>query len=243
MSDSNPPKPKLRWYQFNLRTLLLFVMVAGVVFGLLGQRIQRIRNEIRATDKLAKLGGAILLHQQNELKDVLSIPDRWLWKCFTYRPVCDICFIGNQATDAVVENLKGLTSLQVLNLGKTQVTDAGLEHIKGLTSLQTLYLADTQITDVGLEHLKDLTCLQDLILDGTQVTDAGLEHIKGLTSLQELDLDGTQVTDAGLEYIKGLPSLHSLYLDDTQITDVGVKKLQKALPKCWIDRANLSTDF
>ena len=49
MSDSKPPKVKLRWFQFSLRTFLMFILVAGMGFGLLGQRIQRVRNEMGVT--------------------------------------------------------------------------------------------------------------------------------------------------------------------------------------------------
>ena len=45
-----------------------------------------------------------------------------------------------------------------------EVTDAGLEHLKGLTSLQILVARQTQVTDAGLEHLKGLTSLQGLDL-------------------------------------------------------------------------------
>ena len=34
MNDSRPPKPKHRWYQFNLRTLLVLVTVVCVFLGL-----------------------------------------------------------------------------------------------------------------------------------------------------------------------------------------------------------------
>ena len=59
MDDSNPPKPKLRWYQFSLRTLLIAVLLAAIGSGFLGQRIQRIRNEIKTTAELEKLGARI----------------------------------------------------------------------------------------------------------------------------------------------------------------------------------------
>ena len=61
----------------------------------------------------------------------------------------------------------------------TQVTDAGLELVKGMTSLDMLSLSSPQVTDAGLEHLKRLTNLRFLSLNDTQVTDAGLEHLKG----------------------------------------------------------------
>lgn len=94
-----------------------------------------------------------------------------------------------------------------VRLTGTKVTDAHLVLLKGLTSLENLDLRDTQVTDAGLEHLKGLTNLTFLGLSGTKVTDAGLEHLRGLTNLFQLDLSHTQVTDAGVnELAKALPN-------------------------------------
>ena len=41
MNDFRPPRPKRRWYQFRLRTLLLFVLIAGVGLGLYGRKLQK----------------------------------------------------------------------------------------------------------------------------------------------------------------------------------------------------------
>ena len=89
-----------------------------------------------------------------------------------------------------------------VSLMKTGATDADLEHLKGLTSIQRLWLHWTQLTDAGLEHLKGLTRLQTLNLQRTQVTGAGLEHLKGMTNLQSLNLLGAQVTDAGFRELR-----------------------------------------
>ncbi|MGY8771548.1 MAG: protein kinase domain-containing protein, partial [Pirellulales bacterium] len=59
---------------------------------------------------------------------------------------------------AEVRNLGGKVSLNqsskviYVSLSDTQITDAGLENLKVLTSLDTLYLDNTQITDAGLKH-------------------------------------------------------------------------------------------
>ncbi|GAG00638.1 unnamed protein product, partial [marine sediment metagenome] len=59
MNDSNPAKPKLRWYQFSLRTLLLFVMVAGMGLGWLGSKVQPIRDEQNAVADIRRMGGRL----------------------------------------------------------------------------------------------------------------------------------------------------------------------------------------
>ena len=62
---------------------------------------------------------------------------------------------------ATLENLKRLTSLQILGLSHTKVTDAGAEHLKGLELLRGLMLNGPGITDAGLPHLKRLTRSRD----------------------------------------------------------------------------------
>jgi hypothetical protein len=145
-------------------------------------------------------------------------------------------FNGCAITDNELAQLKGLTSLERLNLAKTQVTDAGLAQLKALTALKALGLSDTQITDAGLAQLQGLTKLQQLGLARTQVTDSGLGQLRNLMALEWLDLGNTKITDVGLAQLKGLIVLQELFLYNTQITDAGAAHLQKALPRCKIDR-------
>jgi hypothetical protein len=77
-----------------------------------------------------------------------------------------------------------LRKLQDLNLFNTKVTDAGLEHLKALTSLQWLSLGSsfgpigkTKVTNAGLEHLKGLPDLWYLELWGTQVSEEGVKRL------------------------------------------------------------------
>ena len=73
-------------------------------------------------------------------------------------------------------------------------------------------------------------------LNGTQVTDFSLANLTDLNRIKVLYLNDTQVTDAGLKHLAGLKGLTHLDLDKTQVTDAGVAELQKALPKCVIQR-------
>ena len=44
-TTTQPPKPKRRWYQFSLRTLMAFVLVASASVGWVGSEILRGREE------------------------------------------------------------------------------------------------------------------------------------------------------------------------------------------------------
>ncbi len=139
-------------------------------------------------------------------------------------------------TDSDLAQIKDLKALQWLSVNDDlKLTDRGLSYIKGLTSLQNLDLCGTDVTDAGLSHINGLTSLQNLYLDRTHVTNLGLSYIKGLTSLQDLCLYGTHVTDAGLVQLKGLKALRHIDLQRTNVTNAGVADLRIALPNCQID--------
>lgn len=59
MSDPRPAKPKLRWYQFSLRSLLIAILMLGVFFGWLGGKVQRIRSERNAVAEIQSIGGIV----------------------------------------------------------------------------------------------------------------------------------------------------------------------------------------
>jgi hypothetical protein len=109
---------------------------------------------------IRKLGGRVTFDEKNPGK-----------------PLVGVTLHGPKVTDARLVHLKGLTSLQSLEINTTPVTDAGLVHLKGLTSLQELSLGGTKVTDAGLEHLKGLTGLQTLVLIRTKVTGAGVKSL------------------------------------------------------------------
>jgi len=210
VADPQPtaPKPKLRWFQYSLRTLLVVVTLFAIPCSWLAVKRQQARREREIATEIEKMGGTMILWSEP------SAP-AWLRR-----------LLGDDFSSHV---------RRVVLLGGLKITDARLEHLEGLNYLQTLYLNAPQTTDAGLEHLKGLSQLQVLSLFNTKVTDAGLEYLKGLSQLQWLNLDYTHVTDAGLEHLKGLSQLKELYLGQTKVTDAGVKKLQQALPNCKIE--------
>jgi len=173
MKDSDPSKPRRRWYQLRPWTSRVLYLLCVVACSWLAIEWDRART---AKKMEADLAWSNLVHGRR---------------------------IRTHITDANLESMATEHSnMEILHLTCSQVTDAGLEHLRGLTSLKLLSLWHTQVTDGGLEHLRGLTSLQDLYLCDTQVTDAGLECLKGLTSLSRLYLYNTQVTDEGVEKLQ-----------------------------------------
>ncbi len=137
-----------------------------------------------------------------------------------------------------LECLDELKHLRDLRLVADNLNDADLVRIgkSAFESLEVLWLGyNAGIDDDGIEHLTGLKKLQSLNVAGTSITDAGLVHLVGLSQLQELALQDTSITDGGLATLANLQNLKALHLSGCKnITAEGVRKLQAALPKCWI---------
>jgi hypothetical protein len=168
------PKPKLRWYQYGLRTLLIVVTLCAIPCSWLAVKLQKARREREAAAAIGELSVAV--HW--------SAPSGPVW---LRQLIGDDLF-------SHVESLHVMLGLDV--------TDTELENLKGFSQLQTLGLGAAEVTDRGLKNLKGLSRLQNLCLDRTKVTDAGLEDLTGLSQLQRLDLRETNVTDEGVKKLQ-----------------------------------------
>ena len=255
------PKPIRRWFQFSLRTLLIFVTLCAIPCSWLAVKIRQARRERETAEAIKELvgaGGGVEWSKP-------SVP-AWLRSLVgedVFVHIHKVFLSGPQVTDVQLDYLNGLSQLEDLSIWGTQITDTGLEHLHrlsqlrhleivyfhsqdskitnaglgrlgGLNQLQELRLINSQATDAGLENLKGLSQLTDLNISGIQITDGQLPHLSGLTQVRELTLFATPLTDAGLEHLTGLKQLRRLYLNGSQVTDEGVRKLQQTLPNCKI---------
>jgi len=125
--------------------------------------------------------------------------------------------------------------LNNLNLRGTNITGVGLSALRDLP-IGNLYLGNAQVDDEGLKSIGLLAKLRSIELDRTQITDAGIEYLEGLReSLRSLSLCHTNLTDEAIVHLEKLTNLGGIDLFGTQLTEEGVKRLQHALPDCFIN--------
>jgi hypothetical protein len=187
--------PKLRWYQYRLRSLLLFMLLLAICMSWIAVIMQDFRKQKVAAAAIEKAGGSV------------HFKPTWLGKLLrddSLERANGVELYGTSVSDANLVHLQSLQQLQSLNLRNTQVSDAGLVHLRRLSQLRELTLELTIVTDAGLVHLEELRQLRYLNLAVTKVTDAGLVHLQGLSQLQKLYLDDTKITDAGVAHLHGL---------------------------------------
>jgi len=154
--EVKPSKPRRRWFQFSLRTILIPTTIIAV---LLGWWSHKARQQREAVAILKGTDGQVRYDCRLPWTGKMCNPPEWpKWLLdnvgVDYFTSAELLSCGTEVTDGSLEHLKGLTTLQTLSLGRTQVTDAGLKHLKGLTALQVLWLGGTHVTDAGVTQLK-----------------------------------------------------------------------------------------
>ena len=156
MKTDSPPTaekkpPKLRWYQYSLRSLFLLTLLVAIGMSYVAVTMQNQRKQKAAAEAIEKAGGTVWYEPT------------WLGKLLrddSLVKVTVVEFSGESTTDAVLVHLQGLSQLKTLDLDDAEVTDAGLVHLQGLSQLQSLRLYNTKVTDAGLVHLQGLSQLQ-----------------------------------------------------------------------------------
>jgi hypothetical protein len=211
-----PPKRKLRWFQFSLRSLMAGVALLSLPCGYVGWQYKIVRER--------KAWCVYQNHLDGKPRQICPA----MWR------------VGDRDSLPLVRRWLGdceLTKIWVRSKTELAPTAALFPEAKLTFDVvpETTDLVPPNVSAARLTELSGLAQLTGLSLSGTRVEDIWLENLKALTQLESLDLGMTNVTDAGLAYIKGLPRLQNLNLFGTDVTDAGVKDLQKALPNCKIE--------
>ena len=107
------------------------------------------RSELKQRQQeLSRQLADILLSADSPVKDTAAFQKDWQ----QHRALCD-----RRPSLALLDgfiHLKGLKSLEHLDLGGTLIFDAGLMNLKGLNNLEFLSLRSSQITDAAVAQLQ-----------------------------------------------------------------------------------------
>jgi hypothetical protein len=231
---STAGRPRRRWLQFSIRTLLLTTSVVGVCLGLVVSRAHRERQIVEAIKQRGGRAFGSIAYSMWRPKWLYAL----LGNQFAPREHWTLVLNGRSgashydaqpcaAGDDTLALAAELRNISSLSLAETMVTDHGLRQLRGVGGLEELRLGRTNVGDRGLENLGGMTSLRSLGLAGTRVTDVGMLWVRSLPHLEHLGLADTQVTDEGLRHITGLMGLSSLQLAGTRIGDRGLEHLTR----------------
>ena len=132
-SKADPRKHKRRWFQFSLRTLLIFTVVVAVGAGWLGNRVERKRQEREAAEAIVKLGG-LAVHYYEKGSEKSPGPD-WVRSLLGenfFSDVVEVNLAGAAVHNSDLVCLDNLVAIEKLNLSSTKITDEGLASLARL---------------------------------------------------------------------------------------------------------------
>lgn len=173
MSDT---RPKRRWYQYRLRTLLVFMALVGLAVRLIADPALKARRQDNAAEAIRASGGACATCQGKAMFPAWM--PKWVHDCFAPNLPLSVShvFLQQRAGNEQLAVLVDLPDVVFLKIDDCRVTDAGLAKLRGLTNLRGVAIANTRITDAGLDALKPLKKLNYLYLDGTAMTAGAVER-------------------------------------------------------------------
>jgi len=180
----------------------------------------KLRGMEEVTTRTLNAGGVLLTDNDLALLEQMPL----LKSVVLFKPVTDDGRVSGPSplTDDGLKHLRGLVSIERIELSYTKITDAGVSHLQSLSTLRQLGLQSTAVTDACLEVLGNLPRLEELNLSGTAISDAGLDKLTPLTNLASLEIDKTRVTDDGLATVARLENLRRLRIGGPDISDAGV---------------------
>ena len=240
-------RPKRRWLQFGMRSLLIAMLLVGCGMGWLQHHVQLAKREKEAVSQLLLLGAVPVyscpIDETGRLaKEELAAPPwlrKWLGDEFFYH-AHELTIHGGSPW-RVAHRLPTVKPLSRTDeAGRIILIDDRLAPLADLRHLRVLELRATELTDNGLVHIRNLTQLEQVNLASTHVTDDGLSHLARLDRLTELNLSSTNVHGSGLRHVSW--DLEVLELTGSQVRPPGLRSLAKLNQLRVLGLANTRTD-
>jgi hypothetical protein len=143
---ADPPKRKRRWFQYSLRTLLIFTLVCAVASAWLANKMEQKRKERDAVTAIVKSGGHVYYDSDIQGKDWYARMrvagprgPEWLRKLLGENFFSDVELVSlirvKDAEEALI-NVRGLTEVERLTICQINFTDADLAKLIELPQLR-----------------------------------------------------------------------------------------------------------
>jgi hypothetical protein len=249
-STDVPTRPRRRWFQFRLRTLLVGVLLLSACLSGYVWLRQRARSQAKAVATLREMGVSVGYEY-----------DEWAYNRTLFFNWSDWNFGGDLLVRDFFENavavnaseyrkymigdpipisdprkfwmsVQELPALRGLTVASDQVTPADLRTLENHSKLEWLFLVSAEVTDEHLQEIGRLQSVSHLAVgadwwNGRQakLSYAGIDQIAALPNLMYLDLSGTSLDDRAAKSLARAQTLKVLYLIETEISDEGLLHL------------------
>jgi hypothetical protein len=228
-----PPKSKLRWYQYRLRSLFILTFLVALACSWLAVKMQQANRQKQAVEALRKLGAFVKVESGSS----------WLRKILGddfFNEVTSVYLSSSsyrRLTDSDLRLLMDLNGIQDLWLEgyDMHISNEGLKILQRLPRLESLDLGSDDFNDDSLKQIACLTQLKELGLSSDHFTEKGFRLLKELTHLRRLSLVGVKITKVQMAEIVEFGQLEEIVLDGLGLADDANDLLKKSLPKVKIE--------
>lgn len=240
-----PRQPSRRWFQFRLRTLMVFMVVVSILLAGFAWRLQRARRQAEAVAKLRKLDDCVAYeaYAQFEKGDPWPFnPDdsyvpaflrNWLGDDFFY-DADQVRGIRKQpaSTSEVKqfwEAVAGLPMLRLLDVDGEWMDHDGFARLRGSQEIRHVNFIDAAVCRDTLRITGSFANLEAFYAGNPStfgndptlaIDDRAIAELDGATRLWFFALSNSRVTEKGLRHFaEHHPSLEQLYLTGSSLTD------------------------
>jgi hypothetical protein len=230
-------RAKRPWRRYSLRALFAALFVISVVLGWVAYRARFLQSQYAWIKEFQSL-------HRNALT-LKPVSNEWFWRPLVGDAAVTVkrAFLNGYSyeqrkhvlTEEVLEQVKGWTEVEQLDLAGPVITDDTVRFVRGLRQLTLFALEDTRITDAGTAHFARLQGLKEFaivahrdrrVVPVDTITEASLKNLVVGKDLNVLGL-GVPITNEGLSFIaENCPNLTHLELTASRITGKGLANLR-----------------
>jgi hypothetical protein len=231
-----PERPRRRWYQYSLRTLLLLMLIVCLFMSWHAVQVKRAIAQKTAVAAILDAGGSVTYDfqidkQGNMIKGATGPGPAWLRDLLGpeyFDSVSHVSVLSVAGMDATTQ-LPRLKSLNVLVCGNQ---DDPLSHFHDVSGMEELEIVG-EVTDADVGHLRGLACLRRLSVSCSLLVYAGAGDPPAATKRKPM-------TGAGLAGLTSCPNLRELIISDSDLDPLALKRIASL---SRLEKLALKTDY
>jgi hypothetical protein len=171
-----------RYFQFSLRSFLIFVAVFSIGLGWLETNA---RKQHYSIERIQQLGGRVRFDYERNSPDdpddgwspIDQVPwPAWLGESrgrYLFATVEAIYLNDCDLGDEALSHASTFPDLLVLSVDSSMVTDSGVKSIRSLQNLDGLFIVHCKLTDSAIDDIACLRSLRTLGVFGNDITREG----------------------------------------------------------------------
>ncbi|MGV3605743.1 MAG: sterol desaturase family protein [Planctomycetaceae bacterium] len=248
-STAEKKRPRRKWFQFSLRTLLLMMLVFGCGLGWFTAKRRQAQQAWKRISDAEKLNIVLSAADDNHTTGHIWHEGTWLEERLGIALPSPLGFAEvyiSRNLKPVFQELAKFPELTGIWLEVEYLTDEQLETFADEKRLTTFQIAWSPLRGTGLSNLAGNDSLEQLrLLHCENLTDEAIYSIPKLPSLTQLKIENCPLTGVSLGHLAtACPKLETLILNEVPLTLEGLQEIGTihSLKSLTLDESGVTSD-